>query len=110
MAFNEDIANRIRLTIEPIKDQFIEKKMFGGLTFLYKNKMSIGIVKNEVIVRVVSQKYEDLLAKPFSREMNFTGKTMKNFVFVSEEGFETEEQLTELIHLGMEHAESVLGK
>jgi TfoX/Sxy family transcriptional regulator of competence genes len=107
MAFNEELANRIRLTIEPIKDQFNEKKMFGGLCFMYKNKMSIGIVKDELMVRVITEKYSDLLNKPHVREMNFTGRTMKNFVFISDKAIETEEQLTEFIHLGMEHAESV---
>ena len=93
MAYNELIAQQIREVIFPFSDFMEEKKMFGGIAFMYKNKMSVGVVKDELMVRVVSEKYEEVLNEPNVSEMNFTGKTMKDFIYVSEEGFQTNEQM-----------------
>jgi TfoX/Sxy family transcriptional regulator of competence genes len=108
MAFDEQLAERIKNYIAPIKSDFVVKKMFGGLCFLYKGKMAIGIVKNQLMVRVISEKYESSLEEEYVAEMDFTGKSMKNFVYVSQDGLNTEEQLSKWIELGIEHAKSVL--
>ncbi len=108
MAYNEEIAQRVREYLAPIKDQIEEKRMFGGLTFLYNGKMSVGIVKDDLCVRVVSEKFESFLERPAARPMDFTGKAMKDFAYVSQEGFKDEQALAELIELGIEHAKSKL--
>lgn len=108
MAYNEEIASRIRHALAIFPDNFTEKKMFGGVAFLYSGKMTVGPVKNDLMVRVISDKMPDVLAKEFVRPMDFTGKPMKEFIFVSPEGFKTEEQLQNWIELGLEHAKSKL--
>lgn len=108
MAYNEEIASRIRHALAIFPDNFTEKKMFGGVAFLYSGKMTVGPVKNDLMVRVISDKMPDVLAQEFVRPMDFTGKPMKEFVFVSPEGFKTEEQLQNWIELGLEHAKSKL--
>jgi len=105
MAYNEQLASRIRKYLEPLGDKIEEKKMFGGLSFLFKGKMSVGIVKDQLAVRVVSNKYQSSLEKPHVKEMTFTGKAMKDFVYVDPSGFESEAQLAEWIELGIEHAD-----
>ena len=108
MAYNQDLEKRIgvAITLFPadIKADISRKNMFGGLAYLFKGKMTVGIVKEELVVRVVPEKMEDILRKPEVRPMNFTGKPMKEFIFVSEEGFKSEEQLMQWIELGLEHA------
>ena len=47
---------------------------------------------------------DEQLAKTFARPMNFTKKPMKEFIFVSEMGYASEEQLQYWIELGLEHA------
>ena len=108
MAYNEQLAIRIREQLKLFIEDFIEKRMFGGLTFLYKGKMTIGIVKEELFVRIVSEKIEKELAKDTVRPMDFTKKPMKEFVYVSQDGFKTEYQLLNWIELGLEHAKSKL--
>jgi hypothetical protein len=49
-----------------------------------------------------------ILQQDYVRPMDFTGKPMKEFVFVSQKGFKTEEQLHQWIELGLEHAKSKL--
>jgi len=105
MAYNQELASRIRKYLEPLSDKIEEKKMFGGLSFLYLGKMSVGIVKDRLAVRVISPKYEKSLKMPHVIEMTFTGKAMKDFLYVDPPGFESEAQLAEWIELGIEHAE-----
>ena len=108
MAYNEELAERIRVAVKLFPEPFTEKKMFGGIAFLYKGKMTVGPVKDDLMVRIVHEKMETILKKEFVRPMDFTGKPMKEFVFVSPEGFATEEQLYQWAELGLEHAKSKL--
>jgi len=103
MAFNEDLAARLKAATSGIPDM-IEKRMFGGVCFMYRNKMAVGVVKNDLMVRVVSEKMEKQLAKEFVRPMDFTKKPMKEFIYVSAKGFESEYDLQQWIELGIEHA------
>ena len=80
--------------------------MFGGTCFLYKGKMCIGETKGRLVVRVIDKKMEELLSKPSVTPMDFTGKAMKEFIFVKNEGCRTEEQLQHFVELGIEHAKS----
>ena len=82
MAYNEELAYRIRPHLLPFAEHIEEKKMFGGLSFLYKGKMSVGVVKDDLVVRVVSDKFEEALSMPHVQPMEFTGKPMKKFVQV----------------------------
>lgn len=108
MAFNELLAERIRISLKLFPDVFTEKRMFGGLSFLFEGKMTIGIVKDKLAVRIIEKKVNDILKKEYVQPMDFTKKPMKEFVYVLEEGFNTEEKLLEWIELGVEHAKSKL--
>jgi TfoX/Sxy family transcriptional regulator of competence genes len=108
MPYNEIIAIRVRAQIKLFPEDFTEKKMFDGLTFLYHGKMTIGIVKDEIAVRIITSKMETALKNKYVRPMDFTKRPMKEFVYVSEEGFKTETQLLLWVELGLEHAKSKL--
>lgn len=108
MAYDEELVKRIRGAAALFPEELTEKKMFGGVAFLYQGKMTVGPVKNDLMVRVIGAKIENILQQEFVRPMDFTGKPMKEFIFVSPEGFKTEEQLHEWIELGLEHAKSKL--
>jgi TfoX/Sxy family transcriptional regulator of competence genes len=103
MPFNEDIAARLKSATTGIPDM-VEKRMFGGVCFMYRNKMAVGVVKNDLMVRVICEKMDEQLEKEFVRPMDFTKKPMKEFIYVSAEGFESEFDLQRWIELGIEHA------
>jgi len=103
---DQELINRLRIALDPWKVHIEEKRMFGGMCFLYKGKMCVGETKGRLIVRVINEKMEDLLAKPTVTPMDFTGKPMKEFVFVQADGYTTEEQLQQFVELGIEHAKS----
>lgn len=73
--------------------------MMGGLVFMVHEKMCIGVDtdrksgEDRLMVRVGKADYEDLLLRPGCREMDFTGKPMKGFLFVYPEGFDSDADL-----------------
>ena len=101
MAFNEKLAGRVRLALS---DQHIveEKKMMGGLTFMVNNKMCVGILDDDLMARIDPQMHEHVLQQKGCREMDFTGRPMKGFVFVSPEGTNSKNNLQYWIALALE--------
>ncbi|MBC30787.1 MAG: hypothetical protein CMH48_08065 [Muricauda sp.] len=108
MPYNQEFARRISAALKSFPEKFEEKKMFGGIAYLYKGKMTVGIVKDDLMIRVVEAKMPAALQKPHVRPMDFTKRPMKEFVFVSPEGCTTEQALHYYIELGLEHAKSTL--
>ena len=100
-----DLIKRLRVATLPWASRIVEKKMFGGVCILYKGKMSVGETKGRLMVRVVSEKMEAILTEAHVHPMDFTGKPMKEFIFVHSQGFDTEEKLQNWVELGIEHAE-----
>lgn len=72
--------------------------------------MSCGIVKEDLMVRVVREKYEPSLKKPHCRVMDFTGKVLKGFLYVDKEGIQTEKQLRSWLELGIEFVDKAKSK
>ncbi|TDT47133.1 TfoX-like protein [Maribacter spongiicola] len=98
MAYSEYLADRVRPRLKG-KGELEEKKMMGGLTFMVNGKMCIGIMfdkkseEDKLMVRVGKLNYEELLNKPGSRPMDFTGKPLRDFLFIGPDGFDTEDDL-----------------
>lgn len=105
MAFDEDLAARIRQALGPRTD-VTERKMFGGLAFLLNGKMLCGIVRSDLMVKVGAEQHRAALEEPYARPMDFTGRPMKGFVFVSEEGFATSAALQTWLARGLNVASS----
>ena len=81
--------------------------MFGGICFMKNGNMACGIEKNRLMVRVGPQKYDGCLRMPYARVMDFTGRPLIGFIFVSEEGFKTPASLKKWLELGMKFAGSL---
>ena len=93
MAFDEHLADRLRQSLNSHKTSFEEKKMMGGLCFMVNDKMCVGVVKNELMARIDPDIYDDALNREGARPMDFTGKRMRGFTFVSPEGVDLEADL-----------------
>ena len=92
MTYNEKLADRVRNTLAGCKG-LTEKKMFGGISFMLNGKMCCGVVKEDLVVRVGPERYEEALAEPYVRPMDFTGRPLRGFVFVGPPGYQTNEAL-----------------
>ena len=89
MAYDEDLAERAR-EVMPADAEVTERKMFGGLAFLLGGHMFAGVVGSELMVRIGSEAAQRALELDHVREMNFTGRPMKNMVFVQPAGLHGE--------------------
>jgi len=105
MAYNVQLAQHIRHFLSDHLAHIEEKKMFGGLCFLYKGKMSVGIIKDDLAVRVLANKMEVELEKYNVRPMDFTKRPLKEFVYVTIDDIK---EIPYWINLGIEHANSKL--
>jgi len=103
MAYDELLADRIRSVLKEKQISCDEKKMMGGLCFMVDDKMCIGIVKNELMARIDPDIYNVALTKKGCKEMNFTGRPMKGFVFVEPEGIDMDKDLEFWVNLCLDY-------
>ncbi|MBI4065088.1 TfoX/Sxy family protein [Candidatus Gottesmanbacteria bacterium] len=101
MAYDEHLAQKVRNALAR-QSRVEEKNMMGGLTFMVNSKMCVGVLKDELMVRLNPMIYESALKKKGCREMNFTGRPMKGFVFVSPEGTSNVKDFNYWIHLALD--------
>ena len=85
MAYDERLADRIRALLGGRAD-VEERKMFGGIAFMVAGRMACGVTDGDLMVRVGPDRYEDALARPHTRPMDFTGKPMRGYVYVAPAG------------------------
>src|SRR5215813_7200011 len=100
MAYDETIASRVRRILSPIAG-FSEKRMFGGLCFLVHGNMCCGVLKDQLVLRVEPDRADELLSRPDTRPMDFTGRPMKGFLFIEAEGLDTDERLEDWVSMAV---------
>ena len=106
MAYDEKLADRVRKMLGRRKG-ITEKKMFGGLSFLLNGKMCCGVLKGILVVRVDPQESDLLLKQPHIWPMDFTGRPMKGFLYVSADGCKTDQQLLEWVDRSIDFVSSL---
>lgn len=99
MAYDEYLADRVRQIFAELHVQTEEKRMMGGLCFMVNDKMCAGIVGETLMARLDPEIYQEVLNRPGAREMDFTGRPMKGFVFVEGEGIDADEDLQSWLQL-----------
>ncbi len=92
VAYDEQLAQRIRVALGD-DAAVTEKKMFGGVAFLRSGHMFAGVSNSSLVARVGKANYQASLSQAHVREMDFTGKAMRGYVFVDGGGLKTAEQL-----------------
>lgn len=98
MAYSKYLADQIRKRLQKsnITDK---KKMMGGLIFMVNHKMCIGVdinkttSKDRLMVKVGKAAHDDLFFKKGSINMDFTGKTIRGFLFITPDEFDAEANL-----------------
>ncbi len=101
MAYDENLATRVREQLSNTSE-FEERKMFGGLCFMVGGHMCAGIVGPTLMVRVGPAMYEEALARPHARKMDFTGRPLTGMVYVDPPGIAGEGDLVEWIRMAFD--------
>lgn len=99
MAYDLFLAERIKHVLDSKRIVYTGKNMMGGWCAMVDDKMCVGIVKNELMARIDPEFQEKALKKKGCRLMDFTGRPMAGYVFVSPEGVDMEKDLEYWIQL-----------
>lgn len=106
MAYDEDLASRIRDLIGP-DPELTEKKMFGGLAFLIRGNMAISASgQGGALVHCDPARTDDLVATTKATIAVMQGREMPGWLRVSADDLKTDDDLSPWVELGIEHARS----
>ena len=107
MAYDEDLADRIRELISADRD-VEEKRMFGGLAFLIDGNMSVCVSSHGgLMVRVPRDETDKLLARDHVEPIVMAGRESRGWLRVSVEGVRTKRQLQGWVSRGVDYAKSL---
>jgi len=81
--------------------------MFGGIAFMLAGHMAVGVIGDDLMVRLDPEDAAKALREPHTRPMDFTGKPAKNMVYVNAEGTASDEDLAAWVDAGADYAASL---
>jgi TfoX/Sxy family transcriptional regulator of competence genes len=107
MAYDEDLANRIRELIATEKG-VTEKKMFGGLAFLIGGNIAVAASgQGGALVRVDPEKSDELVARSNAEVMVMRGRSMAGWLRVDSADLRSDSELARWVALGADFARSL---
>src|SRR6185436_20237677 len=110
MAYDEDLANRIRelIAAEP---GLTEKKMFGGLAFLIGGNMAVGVSgQGGILVRVDPDESDELVATTPAQLMEMRGRSMRGWLRVAAQDVCGDAALADWVERGTTYARGLPAK
>ncbi len=106
MAYDQALAERIRSQMSGLPDM-VEKKMFGGICFLVQGNMAVGVIGNDLLVRVGEETAAPLLAMPHVKPFDTFGRVSRGWVLVEPDGVESEADLKTWVDRGVSYASAL---
>ena len=107
MAYDEDLANRIRELVGD-EDRLTEQKMFGGLAFLIGGNMAVAASgQGGLLVRADPAAAGKLLASGVAEPMEMRGRPMTGWLRVGADAVRTKRQLAKWVAVGTGYARSL---
>jgi TfoX/Sxy family transcriptional regulator of competence genes len=106
MAYDGALAERVREQLAPQRG-LAEKAMFGGVAFLLDGNMAVGLMGDELMVRVGPDRSDEALARPHTRPFDMTGRPMKGWIVVAPEALDGEHELADWVSEGVAFARSL---
>jgi hypothetical protein len=109
MAYSQALADRVRSAIGNRRD-VAEKKMFGGVVFLLRGNMLVGIWQQSLIVRLGPEQAAQAMKREYVRQFDVTGRPMKGWIMVEPDGLETDAALAAWIEQATTFVETLPAK
>ena len=100
MAFDEGLAQRLRERLAG-SGGVVEKRMFGGLSFMVDGHLCVGVMGEELMARVGPGATGAALERPGSRLFDFSGRPMKGWVMVEPGALEDDDALAGWVELAL---------
>jgi TfoX/Sxy family transcriptional regulator of competence genes len=99
--YSETLANRVRQRFSVLQN-VTEKEMMGGLTFMYNDKMCVGIIRDELMCRIDPALHESCVEKTGCRTMDFTKRPMQGYIMINHDGMKTQKDFDNWIDLAID--------
>lgn len=101
MAYDEQLTKRVETFFSKEGVSFEAKKMMGGLCLMVNGKMCVGMERNRLMARIDPAVYDEALKQKGCRPMDFTGQSMRGYVFVEPEGLASDSDLKHWLDLAI---------
>ena len=106
MAYQEQLADRLRIALDPALP-LEERRMFGGLIFLFAGRMLCGTSGEDFMFRVGAGRMDEALRQPGARPIRF-GDRAPLSVFVWVQALDVAgEAIDRWLHWCLEHQQSL---
>ncbi|GAB3171374.1 TfoX/Sxy family protein [Telluribacter humicola] len=102
MPYNKIIADRVREQLASLTS-VEEKEMMGGLIFMYKEKMCVGVMGDSLLCRIDPVLYEEVIERNGCRPMDSTGRSMKGWILVDQEAIKSRTDLVYWMDLAFDY-------
>lgn len=103
MAHDLALAARVRQALDD-NPEISEREMFGGIAFMLSGNMAVGVSKEDLMVRIDPDDYDDAVARPGVRAFDMTGRPMKGWILVGPDVTAEDVDLHDWIEAGIEFA------
>jgi len=107
MAYDEALAERVHAILHAERDDVGERKMFGGIAFMVGGHMCVGVIGTDLMARLGEDAADAALDEPHARPMDFTGRPMRNMVYVAPAGTATDAALRDWIARALAFVETL---
>ncbi|MFD6263917.1 TfoX/Sxy family protein [Micromonospora chalcea] len=110
MAYDEDLANRVRELLGP-EPGITERRMFGGLAMMLRGNMAV-VVRGAggLMVRVDPAEADSARGEPGAEATVMRGKEMRGWVTVSPDACERDGDLARWVDRGVRSARTLPAK
>ncbi len=107
MAYDEDLANRLREQLAG-EEAISEKRMFGGLAFLLHGNMTVSASRSGgLLARVDPAETDSALAQPHVARMDMGGRSMDGWIAVAPEGLQRDGDLAAWVQLSLAYVRTL---
>ncbi|HJS73673.1 MAG TPA: TfoX/Sxy family protein [Vicinamibacteria bacterium] len=105
MPYDQTLAERIRHLLRR-RRRVEERRMFGGVAFLVNGHMSVGVVGDNLVLRLGNERTAEALQKRHTLPMDFTGKPLRSLIYVEPAGYRKDGDLADWVGQAIAYAKS----
>jgi len=109
MPYDAKLAEKIRKIVQR-RANVTEREQFGGVGFLYRGNMAVGVIGPDLLVRVGADQDATALKSPHTRPFALTGRPSKGWILVAPQGSKSAAGLRKWVELGLAFAKTLPAK
>jgi len=101
LSIDPEAAARVRRLLSG-RDDVVERKMVGGLSFLVNGNMCCGVTGTALMIRVWADGREQALREPHARPMLLGGRVLSSFICIEPAGYAADDALAGWVKRGLD--------